>query len=87
MLRLSRRVGETIHVHVNYGRSLALRNMISKLGIDPSLLGRITDTIKFKLDSIEDVTGHEDELIVKIDAASHIDIVRSEIDRNPVDIA
>jgi sRNA-binding carbon storage regulator CsrA len=80
MLRLSRRVGETIHVHVNYGRSLALRNMISKLGIDPSLLGRITDTIKFKLDSIEDV-------IVKIDAASHIDIVRSEIDRNPVDIA
>jgi hypothetical protein len=61
--------------------------MISKLGIDPSLLGRITDTIKFKLDSIEDVTGHEDELIVKIDAASHIDIVRSEIDRNPVDIA
>lgn len=84
MLMLSRRVGETVNVHVRYDRNVALRRMIEQLGIDPCLLSRITDTIQFRLDRIENVTGCEDELIVGIKAGRNIDIVRSEIDRENV---
>lgn len=84
MLMLSRRVGETVNVHVRYDRNIALRRMIEQLGIDPCLLSRITDTIQFKLDRIENVTGCEDELIVGIKAGRNIDIVRSEIDRENI---
>lgn len=84
MLMLSRRVGETINLKVHYSRNAALRKMVYQLGIDPDLLERITDTVQFTLERIENVTGLEDELVLGIDAAKHIDIVRSEIDRKSI---
>lgn len=84
MLILSRRVGEKINLKVHYSRNANLRKMIHQLGIDPDMLGRITDTIQFTLDRIENVTGCEDELIVGIEAGRNVDIVRSEIDRENI---
>ena len=81
MLMLSRRVGEKVNIYIRLDQNAALRHMIEKLGIDPCLLSRITDSISIELVRIEDVTGCEEELILGIDAPQHIDIVRSEIDR------
>lgn len=84
MLMLSRRISEdgteAINVYVRYDRNIALCNMLREIGIDPSRLSLLNDTITVYPLRIDNPTGCEEEIVIGIDAARHIDIVRSEID-------
>ncbi len=85
MLMLSRKIGdgdsgEHINIRVRYSANPMLCRLLRNAGIDPKCLIGISDCITISPVRMDNPTGNEEEIVIGIVAAKHVDIVRSEID-------
>lgn len=81
MLMLSRRIDEAINVYVHFDRNPVFCKMIREFGIDPQWFASVCEVITITPTQFDNPTGQDEEIVIGIDAARHVDIVRSEIDR------